>query len=102
MKTNQLIPLLNPFSETLKEIINDSAIKQTDMASATGILASHISEMKHGKRRCTPEYDLRLSRFLGMSPGFFLRLQTHHDIEVAQRERGDAVAKTIVPWGTSA
>jgi|GEM_PF-1902336 len=47
--------------------------------------------MKHGKRRITPVHDLRLSRFLGMSPGFFLRLQLHHDLELANRQHGKEI-----------
>lgn len=97
MKNNTAIPLLNPFSETLREIIDDAPVKQKDIAEATGIISSHLSEMKHGKRRCTPEYDLRLSRYLGMSPGFFLRLQLHHDLELAQKDHGEEIRKRIKP-----
>lgn len=94
---DELIPLLNPFAETLREIIEEAPMTQKDFAAALGIPASHLSEMKNGKRRCTPENDLRLSRFLGMSPGFFLRLQTHHDIETAGRRVGDRIEKEIRP-----
>jgi addiction module HigA family antidote len=97
MKTGRIIPLLNPFSETLREIIEDTPLSQKDIAAATGIVPSHLSEMKHGKRRITPEYDLRLSRFLGMSPGFFLRLQLHHDLELAQRQHGKTIRTQIQP-----
>jgi len=91
MKAKQTIPLLNPFAETLSEIIADSPLSQKDFATACGIIPSHISEMKHGKRRITPVHDLRLSRFLGMSPGFFLRLQLHHDLELANRQHGKEI-----------
>lgn len=97
MKTKNTIPLLNPFSETLREIIDDAPVKQKTISAATGIIASHLSEMKNGKRRCTPEYDLRLSRYLGMSPGFFLRLQLHHDLELAQVEHGQQICESIEP-----
>lgn len=96
MKTGT-IPLLNPFSETLREIMEDTPLSQKDIATATGIVPSHLSEMKHGKRRITPEHDLRLSHFLGMSPGFFLRLQLHHDLELAQKKCGKTIRNQIKP-----
>jgi addiction module HigA family antidote len=91
MTAKHTIPLLNPFAETLSEIIEESPLSQKDFANACGIIPSHISEMKHGKRRITPVHDLRLSRFLGMSPGFFLRLQLHHDLELANRRHGNEI-----------
>lgn len=91
MKAKQTIPLLNPFAETLSEIIAESPLSQKDFAIACGIIPSHISEMKHGKRRITPMHDLRLSRLLSMSPGFFLRLQLHHDLELARRNHSKEI-----------
>jgi len=74
MKT---MPLPNAFAETLRDTLDEWPSTQKDIAAATGILASHLSEMKSGRRRCTPEYDLRLSRFFGMEEGFWMRLQLH-------------------------
>ncbi len=37
--------------------------------------------------------DLRLCRFLRLSEGFWLRLQSSHDLRVAHRQLGDALAQ---------
>ena len=62
MKT---MPLPNSFAETLRETLDEWTSTQKEISASTGILASHLSEMKSGRRRCRPEYDLRLSRFFG-------------------------------------
>jgi plasmid maintenance system antidote protein VapI len=37
--------------------------------------------------------DLRLCRFFALSEGFWLRLQSSHDLRVAHRQLGDALAQ---------
>ena len=44
--------------------------------------------MKQGKRRCTPEYDLRLSCFFGITPGMWMNLQRDYEFMRADREKG--------------
>jgi addiction module HigA family antidote len=38
----------------------------------------------HGKRSITADTTLRLGRFFGMSPQFWLNLQTRYDLEVTE------------------
>lgn len=82
---NHALP--NAFAETLRDTLDEWPSTQKDISSATGILASHLSEMKSGRRRCAPEYDLRLSRFFGMDAGFWMRLQLHYEMQRAQPRR---------------
>lgn len=91
------MPLPNAFAETLKETLAEWPASQRAIAEATGILPSHLSEMKTGKRRCTPEYDLRLSRFFGMEAGFWMRLQLHYDMQRARIELGPRVDAEVKP-----
>lgn len=92
-RKTELLPLQNYFAETLRETLEEGEITQAKVAEATGIPATHLSQMKKGKRRCTPEYDLRLSKFYGISPGFFLGLQMDYEMERAKREKGDQIAR---------
>ncbi len=97
-KSSERLELQNYFAETLREILDEGAVAQIRVAEATGIPPSHLSQMKKGRRRCTPEYDLRLSKFYGISPGFFLRLQMAYEMERVQVEKGEQIAriKTLV------
>jgi plasmid maintenance system antidote protein VapI len=53
--------------------------------------------MKQGKRRCTPEYDLRLSAFFGITPGLWMNLQLDYEFMRADREKGEAIRKEVQP-----
>lgn len=93
MKT---MPLPNAFAETLRDTLDEWPATQKDIAAATGILASHLSEMKSG-RRCTPEYDLRLSRFFSMEAGFWMRLQLHYEMQRTRIELGGRIDAEVKP-----
>ena len=93
----QLIPLLNCFAETLRETLEQSGLSQAEIARRCGIPAPHLTQMKQGKRRCTPEYDLRLSRFFGITPGMWMNLQLDFEFMRADREKGDAIRKEVQP-----
>lgn len=88
---------INAFAETLKETLEEIPVSQAEVARATGIPAPHLSGMKSGTRRVTPEYDLRLSRYFRTSPGFWLRLQLASDIRRAQSEKAKEINATIQP-----
>jgi len=89
--------LPNSFAETLRETLEQWPATQVRIARATGIPAPHLSDMKSGRRRCMAEYDLRLGRFFGTSPGFWMRLQLTWEMKVAQRTSGPRIAKEVRP-----
>ncbi len=95
MKTTLSLP--NAFAETLRETLEEWPASQKEIAASTGIPAPHLSEMKSGKRRCTPEYDLRLSRYFSMEPGFWMRLQLHYEMQRAELEMGKRIAAEVKP-----
>jgi addiction module HigA family antidote len=98
MKTkSSQIPLLNFFAETLRETLVESSLSQAEIARRCGIPAPHLTQMKQGKRRCTPEYDLRLSCFFGITPGMWMNLQLDYEFMRAEREKGAAIRKEVQP-----
>jgi plasmid maintenance system antidote protein VapI len=50
---------------------------------------------KNGKRRCTCEYDLRLSAFFGIIRGLWMNLQLDYEFMRAEREKGEAIRKEV-------
>ena len=94
MKTKaDSIPLLNYFAETLRETLDEWHESQVQIAATTGIPPSHLSQMKHGKRRCTPQYDLRMSRYFGIEAGYWMRLQLAYELKRAERENASLIDK---------
>ncbi len=96
-QTSELIPMVNFFAETLCETLEDWEVPQAEVSRSTGIPSPHLTEMKKGRRRCTPENDLRLSRYFGTSPGFWLRLQLDYELMRAERESGEKINREVTP-----
>ena len=85
----------NAFAELLIEMINESDLSQIDISTALGIPSPHLSEMKKGRRNCTAEYDLRLSRYFGTSDGYWLRLQTAYQMRIARAKKGKLIVQEV-------
>ena len=94
---NTLSDIPNAFAETLKECIEEGPITQRELGKRLGISEQLLNDMKRGRRRCTAEHDLRLSRYFKTSQGFWLRLQTAHDIRQANATHGKTIEREVTP-----
>jgi antitoxin HigA-1 len=74
-----------------KEFLTPLGISQNALALKIRVPATRIGEIIHGKRSITPDTALRLARFFGNSPEFWLNLQQMHDLSKARLE----LSKTI-------
>lgn len=85
-----------PGDVLMEEFLEPLALSQTALAKAIRVPPRRINEIILGKRAVTPDTDLRLSRYFGLSHGFFLNLQKSHDIRAARWALGAAL-DTITP-----
>ena len=76
--------------EEFLEPLNISAYK---LAKETNIDQTRISEIINKKRRITADTALRLSKFFGNTPQFWLGLQTDYDIEEEKAHKEDELKK---------
>src|SRR5437763_1210855 len=76
----RLRPPTHPGEMLLEEFIKPLRVTQTDLASRLGVSFPRLNELIHGKRGLTPDTALRLARVVGMSPDFWLGLQTDWDL----------------------
>ena len=53
---------------------------------------THAFEIVHGKRGITADTALRLGRYFGVEPQFWLNLQTRYELEVAEDLSGERIA----------
>ncbi|EWG99068.1 HigA family addiction module antitoxin [Halomonas sp. BC04] len=77
---------MHPGEILLEDFIEPMGLTKNALATAIGVPATRIGEIARGKRAITADTDLRLSRFLGTSEGYWLRLQNAYDLEEARRQ----------------
>jgi antitoxin HigA-1 len=82
------IKLCNPHpGEVLSlEFLAPMQISQSGLARAVGVPPQRINAIVLRKRAVSADTDLRLTRYFGLSEGFFMRLQTDHDLMASRRE----------------
>jgi addiction module HigA family antidote len=84
-----LLPNPTPGEILLEEFLMPMGLSQNALARAIRVPPRRINEIVLGKRAVTADTDLRLARYFGVSEGFFLGLQTDHDLMARKREIGN-------------
>lgn len=68
----------------MEDFLEGMGITQHKLAVSIGVPPRRINEIVHGKRAVTADTALRLAKFFGMSPQFWLGLQAQYDLDVAE------------------
>ena len=84
--------------EVLREnFLRPLGMSQHALARALGVPEMRISELVNSKRAITPDTALRLARYFGTSPEFWLGMQMTFDLEQARERAGAAIEATVHP-----
>ena len=78
-----------------EEFLLPLGMSQNALAMKIRVPATRIGEIVHGKRAISPDTALRLARFFGNSPEFWLNLQQMHDLSKARLESGAAIERDV-------
>ena len=94
--TSKLSPI-HPGEVLLDEFIKPMNLSQNRLAIDIGVDGRRINEIVLGKRAITADTALRLSRFFGNSPQFWMGLQTQYDLDVAEDLLGKRLDREVRP-----
>jgi antitoxin HigA-1 len=67
------------------------------LAILLGVPSGRITDILNGRRSISADTALRLGRYFGNNPQFWIDLQGQHDISVAERESGEDIRKHVHP-----
>ena len=81
----------------LKELLEELKISQYRLAQDLGVPAMRINHVVHGKRPVTAELALRLGRYFGQSPRYWMNLQSRYDMDIAEDFLSEQVAREVRP-----
>jgi addiction module HigA family antidote len=94
MKEKKLPPI-HPGEILNEEFLKPMQISQYRLAKDISVPPRRINEIVHGKRSITADTALRLGKFFGISPQFWLNLQTRYDLEVTEDFLRDRLDKEV-------
>jgi addiction module HigA family antidote len=89
------LPPIHPGEILLEEFLDPMGITQYRLAKDISVDPRRINEIIHGQRSITADTAFRLGRYFGMSPQFWLNLQSHYDLEVLDMEAGDRIKREV-------
>jgi len=81
--TERLAPV-HPGEVLLADFIEGFGITQNKLAVSINVPPRRINEIVHGKRAITADTALRLARYFGTTPQFWLNLQIQYELDRAE------------------
>jgi addiction module HigA family antidote len=91
-----MAPVVHP-GRLLKRELAARNLSANRLSLDIGVPSGRITDILNGRRSISADTAVRLGRYFGNSPQFWLDLQSQHDIGVVQREKGAEIAKRIRP-----
>lgn len=95
--TEEKLNPVHPGEVLLEEFLKPMGLSQNRLALDIGVPARRINEIVLGKRRITADTALRLGRYFGMSPQFWLGLQMDYDLDIASDTLGARLEREVRP-----
>jgi addiction module HigA family antidote len=92
---NKTLPPIHPGEILMEEFLEPMGISQYRLAKDISVPPRRINEIVHGKRSVSADSALRLGRFFGISPQFWLNLQARYDIEIAEDALADRLDEEV-------
>lgn len=86
---------VHPGEVLLEEFLKPMGLSQNRVAFNIGVPPRRINEIVLQKRRITADTALRLARFFGTSPEFWLGLQAQYDLDVTSDELGERLEREV-------
>ena len=91
-----LLPPVTPGDILKEELIDPLGLTIHSLALKIQVPANRILAIVNGQRAISADTALRLGRYFGMSPKFWLNLQQNYDLEITRRQK-KAEIEAIVP-----
>jgi addiction module HigA family antidote len=100
-KEPRVYPPVHPGEMLREEWLVPLNMNANQLAKALGVNRQNAYELVNEKRGLSAEMALRLARWSGMSPRFWLGLQQRYDLEVAKMRSGEEIEREVRPLVTS-
>lgn len=97
VSSGRRLPPVHPGAFLQDEFLTPLDISVYRLAKALKVSRPRLNDIVLGRRGITTDTALRLGRYFGTTPEFWLTLQTRYDLEVAERAGGGRIEREIQP-----
>jgi addiction module HigA family antidote len=91
------LPPVHPGEILDEDFLKPMGISQYRLAKDICVPPRRINEIILGKRSISADTAMRLGRYFGMSPQFWMNLQSRYDLDLAEDRHKDKIEKEVQP-----
>lgn len=92
-----MIATTHPGEIVLHDFLEPLGMSANALAKAIGVPANRVCAILNGSRGISADTALRLARYFGTTPDFWLGLQAGYDLETTRKIAGEAIRRSITP-----
>ena len=97
----KILQPVHPGEVLLEEFLKPMGLSQNRLGLDIGVHPRRINEIVLQKRRITADTALRLAKYFGTSPQFWMGLQNDYDLDLALDKLGDRLDREVRPITTA-
>jgi addiction module HigA family antidote len=98
----KLLAPIHPGEILLEDVLKPLNMSVNQLAKSLAVDAARLNEIVRGRRGITADTALRLARYLGTTPEFWLKLQVHYELRVARQAKLREIEQAIRPRSEAA
>jgi addiction module HigA family antidote len=95
--TGRRLPLIHPGEILKDDFLGPMKISVYALAKAVNVPRSRLNDIVLGRRVISGDTALRLARYFGTTPEFWINLQARYDLDAAMRTLRARIEKEVVP-----
>lgn len=98
MRTAQRrLPPIHPGEILREDLMRPLGLSINRLARDLRVPVTRISDIANGRRGISGDTALRLGRYFGSTPEFWMNLQAAYELDVANSEAGELIARDVHP-----
>lgn len=91
-----MAPAIHP-GRLLRRELDSRKLSANRLSLDLGVPSGRITDIINGRRSISADTALRLARYFSNSAQFWLDLQSHYDIAIAERQVGKEIMRRVIP-----
>ena len=95
--TGERIPSVHPGKILREDFLEPMGISVYALAKAIKVPRSRVNDIVRGRRAITADTAMRLARYIGTTPEFWVKLQTGYDLETMKQRHSDRIETEVTP-----
>ena len=96
-RKTKIMPPIHAGETLLEDFLKPLGLTASRLAIELMVPVTRMNDIVRGRRAVTSDPALRLARYFGTTPQFWMNLQANYELELAQDARGSEIAQRIRP-----